>query len=177
MAKKRGDELTDEEIIRIARPKVTESAAATFTEVAFDTQLSVERGVIWMISFIEFQFSNLDLLTEVAADSQERIAAQITRESKTAVVAPGDPDLLQFSRPRCTRSAAIGTDAGPLWFFTNDVIVYNYPKPLPYASQSIYLGIVGSHSSDPHTVTARIGYTVRTVSDKFFFRVAQALLG
>lgn len=170
-------DLKDEEILRIARARVTESAAATYTEVSLDTQLSVERGIIWMINFIEFNFSNLELLTEVAAATSEFIAAQVTRESQAALIAGNDVDLLQRSSFLVGRSAAIGTDAGPLWFGTDTVRRVDFPVALPFAASNIHFGIQGTDAASVHTVDIRIGYTIREVSDKFFFRVAQALIG
>ncbi len=172
-----GGELSDEEILRIARMRITESAAATFSQQTIDTQLSVERGVIWMIHFIEFHLETLNLLNEVAAGSFEFVDAQVTRESKDAIIRQDDADLLQRTSVIAWRSAVIGTDAGPLYNVKNEMVRYDYPTPLPYASQSLFLGVKGSHASASQIVSARVGYSVRGVSDKYFFRVAQALLG
>lgn len=178
MAKKSSaKDLSDEEIIRIGRMRITETGASTFTQTSLDTQLSVERGVIWMIHFIEFDFETVDLLSEVAAGGVESIEAQITRESKTGPIRSNDADIVQRRKLTLTRSAAIGTDAGPLYAAFQNILRVEYPIPLPYASQSIFLGILGTDAGTAHTIAARIGYTVREVSDKFFFRVAQALLG
>lgn len=177
MAKKSlARDLSDEEVLRIARMRVTESAAATFTQSNIDTQLSVERGVIWMIHFIEFDFETAGLLGEVAAGTVEDVECQITRESKTGMILSDNADIIQRRKIILSRSAAIGTDAGPLSFITPTVLRVDYPIPLPYASQSIFMGVLGT-AATPHTIAARIGYTVREVSDKFFFRIAQALLG
>lgn len=169
--------LTDEEIIRISRIRVTESAAATFTQISQDTQLSIERGVIWMIHFIEFNFGSLNLLTEVAAAGSETVDCQVTRESKTAIIPGNDTDLIQAEAIISARSAAIGTDAGPLWVEQSRIKRYDYLKPLPYASQNIHVGVLGSDATGMHVVDVRIGYTIREVGDQYFFRVAQALLG
>jgi hypothetical protein len=178
MAKKStARDLADEEVLRVARIRVTESAAATFTQSEVDTQLSVERGVIWMIHYIEFLYGNLDLLAEVGANAVERVIVQVTREGKTAIVAGNDSDIIQIASRSLFRSAAIGTDAGPLYAHINELDRFDYPTPIPYASQSIFVGALGTDSANTHTVDCRIGYTIREVSDKFFFRVAQALLG
>ncbi len=169
-------DLSDEEILRIARLRVTESAASTYTETSVDTQLSVERGVIWMIHFIEFDFETVGALKEAAANTVEDLEAQITRESKDGAVLSDNADVVQRRKLILARSPAIGTDAGPLSFVIPTVLRVDYPIPLPYASQSLFMGVLGT-AAVPHTVAARIGYTVREVSDKFFFRVAQALLG
>jgi len=169
--------LSDEEILRLARVRVSESAAATFTQVSLDTQLSVDRGVIWMIHFIEFFFQNVELLGEVAAAGNEQIVCQITRESKTGIVTGNDSDVVQMEKIFASRSAAIGTDAGPLWLEGSGIRRYDFTVPLPYAAQNIYAGILGTDASAAHTVDIRIGYTIRQVTDQFFFRVASALIG
>jgi len=170
-------ELTDEEILRVAKMRLTESSPQTYTQVSQDTQLSVERGVIWLIHFIEFDFEDLDLLVEVGANAFEFVKAQVTRENKTGIILGNDSDLIQRHQFSLARSAAIGTDAGPLYVQYNNIVRYDYPLPLPYASQNIFLGGVGKHAGSKHNINVRIGYTIKTVSEKFFFRVAQALLG
>lgn len=170
-------DLDDTEILRIARIRVQESAASTFTQVSLDTQLSVERGVIWMIHFVEFDFQTINLLTEVAAAGQEDITAQLTRESKTALITNADTDMIQKQQLEMGRSAAIGTDAGPLWYARKTVERVNFPIAMPFAAANIHAGILGTDAGSPHTVDFRIGYTIREVTDKFFFRVAQALIG
>lgn len=168
--------LSDEAILRVARVRATQSAAGAFTEVSFDTQLSVERGVIWMIHFIEFAWAGVVGLSQVAANAAEIYQAQVTRESKAAIVAGNDSDLIQGHQMQAARSAAIGTDAGPLWLTQDLIRRFDYPVPLPYASQSVFVGI-DTTNAVVETVDLRIGYTIREVDDQFFFRVASALLG
>ena len=177
MAKRLVTQLDDTEILRIARTSVTESAAATYTERSLDTQLSVERGVIWLIHWIEFTFQSQSLLAEVAAGGVELIDAQVTRESKSAIQSFTSADTLQGIEQGIIRSAAIGTDAGPLYYRTKSPMRFDYPIPMPFAGQNIYFGIKGTDAADVHTVGMRIAYTIKEVSDKFFFRVAQSLIG
>lgn len=173
MAKK---SITDSEVLRMARVSVTETAAATFTQQELDTQLSVERGVIWQIHFVEFFLNGLSLLREVAANAQESIDIQLTRTTQTGIVGLTDPDVLIREAYMLSRSAAIGTDAGPLYFYSTLLKRYEFKLPIPVASQSLFLGILGTAAS-AHTVSCRIGYNIEHVSDEYFFRVAQALVG
>jgi hypothetical protein len=170
--------LKDEEIVRSLKGTVTESAAATYTETAIDTQLSIERGVIWLIHGIQFFPSELmATVSSIAANGEEFFHMHVSRESKSAICVPNDADLIQRCDYDIVRSAAIGTDAGPLWVTSYMVPrVFAYNPPLPYASQTIYLGLIGS-SGAVETAYFQILYTIRSVSDKYFFRVAQALLG
>lgn len=177
MAKKMGKELTDEQIIRVARLRTTETVASTFKQSSIDTQLSVERGVIWMIHWIEFELESIKHFLEVATSGTDSVQAQVTRESKTSILTPDDNDVIQRATRYITRFGTIGTEAGPETFVYDPIVKYEFPIPLPYASQSIYLGVAGTHASLFHTVTARVGYTIREVSDKFFFRIAQSLVG
>ena len=176
-AKSKIAKLDDQSILRIARGRVTESAAATFTELEIDTQLSIERGIIWMVEWVEFDFANLDALMEVAAGLSETIQVQLTKTTQTGIANRNDPDIIQFLAIRAARSAAIGTDAGPLWSVFESIKRFNFMTPFPVASQTIFMSILGSDASAVHTVSVRIGYTIKEVTDKFFFRVAQALVG
>jgi hypothetical protein len=130
-----------------------------------------------MIHFVEFNFESLANFREVAANANEFFSAQLTRESKSGILNSDDSDLLQQQTLEAFRSAAIGTDAGPLWSMFPRVYRFDYPTPIPYASQSLFFSILGSSSGAAGTVGCRVGYTIRQVSDKYFFRVAQALLG
>lgn len=174
MAKGSIRDLKDDEIIRFLRFSVTESAAATFTEQDYDTQLSIDRGLIWMVHFIEVDANVLDL-DEVAAGGNESINLQICRESQSDILAFNDSDVIYSFSEVITRSAAIGTDAGPLYNLDYFPKMTKFPIPLPYANQSIYIGLK-STAAAAKTVTGRIGYILRRVSDKFFYRVAHALI-
>lgn len=169
--------LKDEEIVRVAKGKVIMSAAATYTEVEIDTQLSIERGVIWLIAALEIFVDSLpSKIVEVGAEGGEKVQVHVARESKTAILDPDDADVLIRHDHQLSRSAAIGTDAGPLWVLTTQPNVFHYTPPLPYAAMSLYFG-VNSTSATAVTAYLRARYTIRSVSDKYFFRVAQALLG
>lgn len=168
--------LKDEEIVRVLKAEATQASGGAFGETEIDTQLSIERGIIWLIHAIEFYFTPHEL-HEVAADAAETMSLQVTRETQTAMLDYDQADLLCKHEVSIQRSAAIGTDAGPLWTFHETPKVFNYVPPLPYAAQNIYFGIISTSSSILENAFLRVRYTVRSVSDKYFFRVAQALLG
>lgn len=168
-------DLKDDEILRFFRASVTESAAATFTQQEIDTQLSIERGYIWLIHFLEF-FITPSEVDDPAQGTMERIMTQVTRESQSSILAYNDSDLIESVHYFQDRSATIGTDAGPAWYYNWLPKFYAYYPAIPYAAQSIYIG-VHSTSSSAVTIYVRGGYTLKKVSDKFFFRVAQALIG
>jgi len=165
--------LGDDEIIRIARIAATQAAAAGYIEVAHDTQLSIERGVIWMIHWVEFY--GQDALDDIAQGDDEVESFQITRESKAAIVVPSNADLLAYHVKHYKRWATIGTDAGPLLARWEDPKCLIYKPALCFAAMNIYFGYQSTHAS-AKTAYARIGYSIRHVSDQYFYRVAQALL-
>lgn len=167
--------LTDEEILRIARISVVQSSAGVYTQTTHDTQLSIERGVIWLINFIEF-YQDSSVIDDVAAGTSETEKFQITRDTKTGIQSLADADTIALYEWSVQRSAAIGTDAGPLWITGESPNRITFPVPIPYAAQNIYFGY-HSTSAAAKTGVARVGYTIREVTDAFFFRVAQAILG
>lgn len=167
-------DLRDDEILRFLRFSVTESAAATYTEVSYDTQLSIDRGLIWLIHFIQIEMLG-SALDDPAAGAGENLKVQIAREGQSDIVNYSDADLIELAVMEIDRSAAVGTDAGPMYWLSNSPKTFVYAPPLAYAAQNIYIGVKSS-SGSAQTAYGRIGYTLRRVTDKFFYRVAQALI-
>jgi hypothetical protein len=167
-------DLRDDEILRFLRFSVTESAAATYTEVSYDTQLSIDRGLIWMIHSVEFDIT-LANVDQPAAGANENLAVQIMREPQSDISNFADPDLIYLHTIFKDRGAAIGTDAGPVIFGAFRPFRVTFPIPIPYAAQAIHIGIKSTNAAATSS-TGRIGYVLRRVTDKFFYRVAQALI-
>lgn len=161
-------------INRFARFYVAESAAATFTQISMDTQLSIDRGFIWMIHSVEMSINVVNLDDALAAGN-EYLQCQVTRESKDELLQLNDADLLCFKQKTVKRYAAIGTDAGPVCFLDQQPDIQKFDPPLPFAGQNIFIGVMGSAAA-AKSVYGRIGYTLKKVSDKFFFEIAQALV-
>jgi len=174
---KKASGLKEEEMLRVARIVAVQSAAAAYVETEHDTQLSIERGIIWLIQMVEFGLNMTAARFDksIVADSIEHNQYQLTRESQAAITNLNDTAIICNHQEQLVRSAAIGTEAGPLWYQSQSPVRMTFPIPYPFAGQNIYLGFDSAHIS-ALTVTARILYTVRTVSDKYFFRVAQSLL-
>lgn len=156
------------------RGKVSESAASTYTENEIDTNLSAERGVMMEIHSIEFDFTLLQL-KEISADGEESMAMQLVRESKSSIVNVDDPDLLCKHGEYMFRAAAIGTDAGPLYYNHVRPVQVNFLKPIPYVKPSIIVGIQGSDASAVNTGRFRIGYTLRKINKTEFLELLIAL--
>ena len=175
MARKGGAISLSTEFLNFLRFSVTESGAATYTQTEIDTNLSAERGVIMEIHSIELiPSTNAPLLREVGAGSTEQWEAQIVRETKTAIVGLNDPDTVGKFGRQVTRSAAIGTDAGPLYLDYDLVESIWFPKPIPYVKPSIFVGLLSSLSS-VMTINGRIGYTLRDISREEFLELLVAL--
>jgi len=170
-------DLRETDMLRIARIVAAQSAAAAFVQTEHDTQLSIERGYIWLINMIEFgmNLTSQKFDIDIAANTVECNQFQVTRESQSAIINLNDTAMICNHQEQLVRSPAIGTDAGPLYFQGQSPIRIYFPIPYPYAGQNIYFSFDSSRGS-ALTVVARIFYTVKNVSDKYFFRVAQSLL-
>ena len=167
--------LTDEDVVRIARISAVPAAAGAFKQTTYDTNLTIERGVIWLILFIEFHASPATWDNTIAAGSEETEKFQVTAASETVIKGADDNDVVcQYAQHR-KRSAAIGAEVGPMWYVTDWPYVRNFARPLPYAGTSIYFGYQGSDVTGIGGI-CRIGYVIKNVSDAFFFRIAQAML-
>lgn len=169
-------DLRDDEILRFLRFEVTESAAATYTQKTIDTQLSIDRSIIWMIHSVDVFGINSMNLEDSAQNASESMNLQITRESKSSIIEYDDADLVERFQYAVKRYATIGTDTGPVCIPAVDPLKCVFPIPIAYAAQNIHVGIQTSHAT-PQVIRGRIGYTLRKVSDKFFYRVASALIG
>lgn len=163
------------EYLNYLRFSVSESAASTFTQVEIDTNLNVERGVMMEIHSVELQLATINLFDEVPAAGQELLQIQVTRDSKTGIVNLNDSDVIALHSPEIFRSGAIGTDAGPLYVFTNRIQVIHFPLAIPYVKPSIFVGILGTDSGGAHTVRGRIGYTLRDITREDFLELLVAL--
>lgn len=166
--------LKDLDVLRYLRFIVTESAAATFTEIEIDTQLSIERGVIWLIRSLELDIP-VDTMDDPAVDTSEGIAIAVTRSSQSDIISFNDPDLVMQYAIAVNRANTIGTPAGPLWWIRENPSVQKFSIPIVYAGVSIFVGIK-STSAGAKVVSGRIGYSLAKVSDQDFFRVANAIL-
>jgi len=162
------------DFLNFLRAKVVESAAATFTQLEVDTNLSAERGVMMEIHSIEFDFETWNLLREVGTAATEQVHVQVTRETKSATAELNDSDVIARVMKQVTRSAAIGTDAGPLWMEGERGMILNFPLPIPYVKPSIFIGILGTHAT-PATAYVRIGYTLREIDREDFLELLVAL--
>ncbi len=176
MAKKEIASLKDDEVVRILRHRCIQGSADAFKECEIETQLSIERSIVWMIHSIEFDFENISQMSPVAANDERWMAQQVTRESKSAIVNSDDTDLLQKSKIQVARSAAIGTDAGPLWVGNDTIRTIHYPKPILYAGSKIFWSVDTENFTAAIYMGLRIFYTIARVDDKQFFRVASSLL-
>ena len=160
--------------LNFLRFSLDESAAATFTQLELDTNLSAERGILMEIHSIEFESLDDILMREVAAGSSEQIICQVTRESKTANATISDADVIAKMWTQISRSSAIGTDAGPLWLSPNSLQRVDFPLPIPYVKPSIFVGLVAT-TATASRIRGRIGYTLRDIAREEFLELLVAL--
>jgi hypothetical protein len=166
--------LRSSQILRYMRVVLTESAGSTFTEKTLDTQLSIERGVVMLIHQLEISILP-SAFSAVTADSNETFTMQITRTSQSALIDIDDPDSIIRYAWEIRRMAAIGTDAGPMYLYWKNPMFLHFPIPIPYAGANIFAAIQTTNAA-AQTGRLRIGYTLAEVSDKEFFRIANAIL-
>lgn len=168
--------VSEDAILRFARFSAVESAAATFTEQELATNLSLERGVLWQIRWIEVHMPPGVLTDDAAANSNEAVTVQITRETKSALVNFNDADLIALFHKQLKRANTIGTDAGPMYWTWDSPIRQAFDPAILYASPSIFVAVQSTEAAAV-TVRGRIAYTLAKADEKLFFRVAQALIG
>ena len=162
------------EYLNFLRFSLDESAAATFTQLELDTNLSAERGILMEIHSVEFESLDDILMREVAAGASEQIICQVTRESKTANATINDADVIAKLWHQISRSAAIGTDAGPLYFTPGSMVKVDFPLPIPYVKPSIFIGLVATIATATR-IRGRIGYTLRDIEREEFLELLVAL--
>ncbi len=154
---------------------LSENVASTFRELEIDTNLSAERGVMMEIHSFEIARIGTELLTEVGAAASETLGFHLARESKTSLLSINDKDVIIADIFELTRSAAIGTDAGPLYFQFNRYQRYDFAMPIPYVKPSIFFGVQGSDASGFTGGNFRIGYTLREINREDFLSLLVAI--
>lgn len=165
--------IKENEVMRFSRFSVIQATAATFKQIAIDTNLSIRTPFVWMVKSLQLEIK----ATEIEWPAQnvtENVEVQFTRDSKAAMIAYDDADLLEKYTHELSRVATIGTDAGPAYREDINPRTFVYTTPIIYAGAALYVGINSTNSS-VITVKGRIGYTIEKVSETAFFRFASAL--
>ena len=174
MAKRAGIDLVGKHL-NYLRFSLAESAAATYTELELDTNLSAERGVMMKIHSIEVYNEQLVNVLEVAQSSTEGIAWHVAREGKSIVTPLNDADVIAFQNTLLFRAATIGTDAGPLWFLQELVSKIDFALPIPYVKPSIFIAVQGTDATATAGIKGRIGYTLEEIDRTEFIELLVAL--
>ena len=154
---------------------LSETTAATYKELELDTNLSAERGVMMEIHSVEIARIGTELLTEVGAAASETMGFHLARESKTSLLSINDKDVIIANVVEIARSAAIGTDAGPLTIFFDRYQRFDFALPIPYVKPSIFFGVQGSDASGFTGANFRIGYTLREIDREDFLSLLVAI--
>lgn len=165
--------LKEGEVMRFARFSVIQAAAGDFKQIALDTNLSIRTPFVWQVKALQMEIKATEMEWP-AQNATENVEVQFTRESKAAIIAYDDSDLLEKYTRELTRVATIGTDAGPAYKTTINPITFLYTTPIIFAGANLYIGIDSTNAS-VITVKGRIGFTIAKVSEKEFFRYASAL--
>ncbi len=164
---------TSQDILQ--RVRAEQSITNTYAEVAMSTNLSIDRGYIWLIHKVLFWASTF-ALEEPAASATELYRFQLTRESKPATINTlNSADLIAVFQSCIKRSAAIGTDAGPLYWVTAMPYEITYPVPLAFAGNNLYFG-VSSSNSGAVSFSVEVQIVLQKDKETDYFRIASALL-
>jgi len=158
----------------LQRVRADHSNTNTFVESALSTNLAIDRGYIWLINRIQFYAATP--IQDPAAGAMESFQFQVTRESKTSIITTlNQPDLICLCKEQVVRSAAIGTDAGPLWISNRWPLVIDFPIPLAFAGNNLYFATQSSHASSC-VMSVEVQFTLQKVKENDYLRIASALL-
>lgn len=131
--------------IAIARGSITESAAGTFTQEEISLGLSSKEGIRVGNVVIDF----------LSADAGAKVV-QLSKESKTGMVSPDDPDLLYkiatTSTIRLINQMPIGQRGENVFLESENL------------DSHLYIGILGP-GTNPMTVYYRITYEIFSLTD------------
>lgn len=133
-----------------------------FVQTTIPTGLSIERSIVMLIHRIEWFVPTIQ-----AADGT--IDAQLTRTSQSAILSPENPLIISVYN-------------GFYDFTTSGQIVRDMPKseiyviPPVIATPNIYFACKPSVTPSPDVAYIRIGYSIKTVAEKDFFKLATALV-
>lgn len=164
------------DVLNRAKGTVTVGSTA-YAETLIPTNLSLDRGYIWLIHQILFWPTVLTTLwDDVAAGSQEYIIFHVARESKSDILSSlTEADLVAMWKTTIYRTAAIGTDAGPMWHKEEWPARCYFPVPMAYAGSGIYFGAKTSCATGK-VFSIEIQHTLVKVKDADYLRVAASLL-
>ena len=158
----------------LQRVRASQSINNTYGEVTISTNLSIDRGYIWLIRRILFYWDTE--LEDAAQNAEEGYTFQITRESKAACLTTlNSADLIALHRYVCVRAATIGTDVGPMWWITQKPLIVEFPTPLAFAGNNLYFGVL-SQIGTAVIYSTEIQFTLQKVKEGDYLRIASALL-
>ena|SRR3990170_1392426 len=152
--------LSLDEVLAWLSAEVTGLTTA-FAQATILTGLSIERSLIILIHRIEW-------FVPAVHGGDGNVAAQITRTSQTAILTVNNP-------------LVVAPYINHMDFTTSGQIFKEMPKgeiyvvPIPIASPALYFGVTPSATPTPDSARVRIGYTVKSVAEKDFFKLAAAI--
>lgn len=163
---------TSRDVLQRVRADITSTAA--FEQTTISTNLSLDRGYIWLIHKILWWINGA--WDDAAQGTSEFVSLQLTRESKAAAITSlNEADLIAMVRLAVDRYATIGTDAGPLWWVRTLPLVSDFRIPLPFAGNTLYFA-TANNASGSLIYSVEIEFTLQKVREKDYFAVASSLL-
>lgn len=147
---------------------ITESAAATLTEVAFPTGVSPSSGFIMLIKRIVCSINGFDLNAILAPGAQDAfIAALSTRQDLTTIPGLQDDGTIWYHAPVHEAGgdgATAAENPGSLLYIGGFPSYVEFDDPLPVADDEISLYIEGIGLTTAVVMGLKIWYRVEKVS-------------
>lgn len=134
------------------------------------TNLSAELKRVWAIWRLEF-FYPYDGTDAVAAASEFIATMQITKSVQSGLLNHDNTDLIHSMETIIARNIAIGTDAGPMWYVKESPQTVWFPQPIAFAAPAMNVSFKTLNVTVVNLITARIYYTVRSVSSQEFLEI------
>lgn len=153
--------LSKAELTKVSlRANVIESAANTFTETSFSTNLAVRGDHLFIITAMAY-----DISADLNSNAEE-IRLQVTYATQSAIIRPDDPDYLFGIGFR----AQVVTSGAGIWQRTNYQPVNHFPIAVP----TLYLGVKGSGLAAATQIGVKLEGYHQKVSTTDYFRLAQS---
>lgn len=150
----------------------TPASANSFLTAQIITNLSAELKRVWAIWGLEL-FYPFDASDAIAEDKEQTVVLQLTHNVQSGQLGDGNGDIILAKEARLVRQPAIGTAAGPMWYFVKSPLATWLPKPIAFAGAALNVGLRTANMVVANEVTAKIWYTVITVSSQEFLEISR----
>lgn len=141
------------------RGRVTESAAATFTEAQVNTNLSIEGDHLFIVTGLWLAHNG-----ELDAND-EQVQIQLCYASQSALIGPSNPDWIVGMNQFMTRATS-GTQV-------YERQRYESVDYFPIAEPQLFLGVAGTGTASAITAEMKMEGYLAKVSTSEYFRITR----